>query len=78
MEVTPIMHYLDDFLKLGTSGTLTCSHNLQVIQGVCQHLGVPLAMVKIELCTILLGTENMEACLPHDKLQCIHSQVAPG
>lgn len=82
MGVSPIMHYLDDFLTLGPPGTHTCSHNLQVIQEICQHLGVPLALEKVEgpsesltFLGILLDTENMEARLPHDKLQRIRSQV---
>ena len=77
------MHYLDDFLMLGPPGTLLCSQNLQVIRGVCQHLGVPLALEKVEgpsksltFLGILLDTENMEARLPLDKLQHIRSQVA--
>ena len=83
MGVSPFMHYLDDFLTLGPPDTLTCSHNLQVIQGICQHLCVPMALEKVEgpsesltFLGILLDTENMEARLPHDKLQRIRSQVA--
>ena len=70
MGVSPIMHYLDDFLTLGPPGTPLCSQNLQVIEGVCQHLGVPLALEKVEgpsksltFLGILLDTENMEAHL---------------
>ena len=48
MGVSSIMHYLDDFLTLGPPDTLKCFHNLQVIQGICQHLGVPLALEKVE------------------------------
>ncbi len=74
------MHYLDDFLTLSPPGTLTSSHNLQIIKGVCQHLGVSLALVKVEGLSELLGIhlemENMEASLPCDKFQCIFSQVA--
>ena len=83
MGVSPLLHYLDDFLTLGTPGTLTCSHNLQIIKGVCQHLGVPLALEKVEgpsgsltFLGILLDTKNMEARLPLQKLCRIRSQVA--
>ena len=40
MGVSPILHNL----ALGPPGTLMCTHNLQVIQGICHHLGVPLAL----------------------------------
>jgi len=83
MGVSPIMHYLDDFLTMGPPDTPICLQNLQVVQGVCQHLGVPLAEEKVEgpstsltFLGILLDTEKMEACLPDDKLQRIRSQVA--
>ena len=81
--VSPILHYLDNFLTLGSPGTLMCPHNLQVIQGVRHQLGVLLALEKVEgpsksltFLGILLDTENMEARLPHDKLQCIRAQIA--
>jgi len=83
MGVSPIMHYLNDFLTVGPPDTIECSQNLQVMKGVCQHLGVPLALEKVEgpsktitFLGILLDTEKMEAHLPADKLQCIRSQVA--
>ena len=42
------MHYHDDFLTIGPSDTSVCLQNLQVVQGVYQHLGVPLAKEKVE------------------------------
>ena len=79
MGVLPILHNL----ALGPPGTLMCTHNLQIIQGVCHHLGVPLALEKVEgpsksltFLGILLDTENMEAYLPRDKLQRICAQIA--
>ena len=78
MEVFPLMHYLDDFLTLRVPDTSTCSHNLQIIKGVCQHLGVPLAVEKVEgpsesltFLGILLDSKIMEAHLPLEKLQHI-------
>ena len=80
MGVSPIMHYLD-FLTLGPPGASTCLYNLQVIKGACQHLGVPLAVKKVEgpselltFLSIVLDTKNMEARLPQDKLHLIHLQ----
>lgn len=62
------MHYLDDFLTLATPDSLTCQQNLDIIKSVCLHLGVPLAVEKIEgPCTsltflgIVLDTVKMEA-----------------
>ena len=46
--VSPIMHYLDDFLTLGPPESPTCLHNLEIIKEVCQHLGVPLALEKVD------------------------------
>jgi len=81
--VSPVMHYLDDFLTLGSPETPECLHNLQVITEVCQYLGIPLAIEKVEgpsasltFLGIVLDTVHMEACLPLDKLQRIQSQVS--
>jgi len=83
LENVGVLHYLDDFLTLGSPDTLTCSHNLQIIKGECQPLGVPLALEKVEgpseslmFLGILLDTKNMEAHLPLQKLRCIRSEVA--
>ena len=73
---SPIMRYLDDFLTLGPPKSSTCLHNLHTIKEVCQHLGVLLALEKVEGPTqsliflgIVLDTKDMEACHPHEKLQ---------
>ena len=42
------MHYLDDFLTLGPPDSPICSHNLNTTTEVCQKLGVPLALEKVE------------------------------
>jgi len=80
--VSPIMHYLDDFLTLAPPDSTTCQRNMDIIKSVCLHLGVPLAVEKVEgpstLLTILgidLDTVRMEARLPTDKLHRIHHQV---
>ena len=81
--VSLLMHYLDDFLTLGPSEYPTCLHNLETIKGVCHHLGVPLALEKVEAPSqsltflgIILDTRNMKACLPHEKLQWIRDHLA--
>ena len=70
------LHYLDDFLTIGAPGSSTCKRNLDTIQQVCEWLGIPLALEKVEgLSTslnflgITLDTVRMEARLPTDKLQ---------
>ena len=80
--VQPIMHYLDDFLTLGPPDSPICSHNLNTITEVCQKLGVPLALEKVEgpsqtltFLGIVLDTKHMEARLPHEKLQRIRNQL---
>ena len=80
--VSPIMHYLDDFLTLAPPGSVTCQRNLDIIRSACLQLGVPLAIEKIEgpstsltFLGIVLDTERMEASLPQDKLHRIRHQV---
>ena len=67
---------------MGEPDAPLCLHNLQVIKGVYQHLGIPLAVEKVEgpsnllpFLGIVLDTLKMEAWLPLDKLQCIHLQI---
>ena len=66
--VSPIMHHLDDFLTLAPLDSLTCTRNLDTIKSVCLHLGVPLAVEKVEgpstsltFLGIVLDTVRMEA-----------------
>ena len=42
------LHYLDDFLTIGAPGSSTCKENLDTIQLVCEWLGIPLALEKVE------------------------------
>ena len=70
-----VHHYLDDFLTLGPPATDTCQNNLESIKYICQLLGVPLALEKVEgpsiqltILGITLDTIHMEARLPDDKL----------
>ena len=81
-QVTPVLHYLDDFLTMGPPQSPTCSNNLTVIKDICSILGIPLALEKVEGCSdsltflgITLDTQSMQARLPDDKLQRIRQQV---
>ena len=73
--VTPLLHYIDDFLTLGPPQSDACHHNLNTLIHFCRRLGVPLALEKVEgptICLpflgIILDSEHMEVCLPDDKL----------
>ena len=73
--VRGIIHYLDDFLFVGRPQTSECAVALDLAEGVCQCLGVPLALEKTEgpTCSltflgVCLDTEAMELRLPAEKL----------
>ena len=70
------IHYFDDFLTIGPPNSFTCQQNLNTIQQVCEQLGIPLALEKVEgpstslnFLGITLDTGRMEARLPIEKLQ---------
>ena len=72
--ITFVLHYLDDFLTVGSAGTPECHQNLQLLIQVCRMLGIPLATEKVEgpateleFLGILLDSTRMEARLPEDK-----------
>jgi len=46
--VSPILHYLDDFLIMGPPTSSKCLENLNIIKKVCLQLGIPLALQKLE------------------------------
>ena len=81
-QVTPVMHYLDDFLTMGPCNSFVCASNLQIIKDTCSRLGIPLALEKIEgpsQCLTFLGitldTKLKQARLPDDKLSQLHNEV---
>ena len=80
--VTHIHPYLDDYFLAGTPGSAQCAHHLHTLTTLCGSLGVPLAEEKLEGPTtcleylgILLDSASLEARLPPDKLQDIHSSL---
>ena len=80
--VSPLLHYLDDFLIISAPKSSACFNNLQVILAICSHLGIPLAVEKIEgpaetltFLGITVDTQNMEAQLPPTKLQNICNEI---
>ena len=53
-------HYLDDFIILGPACDSRCRRGLDVVLELCERLGVPLAMEKLEgptTCLMFLGIE---------------------
>ena len=80
--VSPLLHYLDDFLTIAPPMSDTCRQNLATIKHTCQILGVPLAWEKVEgpsttlsFLGVLLDTAKMEARLPEEKLQRLQSTI---
>ena len=58
--VTKVDRYLDDFITMGPPNSEACSTNLHQIRAVCEDLGVPLAMDKLDgptQCLTFLGIE---------------------
>lgn len=81
--VTNLMHYLDDFLTIGSPQSLECSENLQVITTTCKTLGLPLKVEKVEgpatsltFLGILLDTQKMEMRLPEAKMKELQDILA--
>ena len=81
--IMPLIHYLDDFLTMGQVDSTACHNHLTAIKEVCQDLGIPLAIEKLEgpsQCITFLGitldTQCMEAQLPSNKLLRTHNQFS--
>ena len=73
--VSALIHYLNDFLTVGAPGLDECLKNLDTILRICNRLGVPLKLQKIEglaaivvFLVILLDTLNLEIRLHPEKL----------
>ena len=78
-----LIHYLDEFLTMGPPSSSVCQHNLDAITQICDYLGVPSALKKVEgpsttlpFLGIVLDTTRMEARLPKDKLLKLRQDIA--
>ena len=78
-----LIHYLDDFLTMGPPSSPTCQRNLDTLVQICNYLGVPLALEKVEgpstalpFLGIELDTIRMEARLPEAKLSKLKEEVS--
>ena len=74
--VSWLWHYLDDFITIGPPGSPACATALDIMISVCDILGIPLAIEKVEgpaqiiiFLGILLDTNTMELRLPEVKLR---------
>ena len=81
--VSFLIHYLDNFLTVGPPSTLTCKQNVDTIIQICNHLGIPLALEKVEgpattlpFLGIVVDAIRMEARLPEDKLRKLREEVS--
>ena len=77
-----VIHYLDDFLLIDPPRSSHCAKALDKTLAICQGLGIPIALEKLEgpstqltSLGVQLDTTVWEAQLPHDKLIRIHSMV---
>ena len=80
--VRGVIHYLDDFLLLGSPDTEECAQALALTSQVCDELGVPLAEDKIEgpsqslkFLGIQLSSNPPSVSLPPDKLQALRGML---
>ena len=71
-----LIHYLDDFLLAGPPGQPTCSESMETMLRVCERLGIPVALDKLEgpattitFLGITIDTTLQQLRLPSDKLQ---------
>ena len=76
------VHYLDDFLIVGSPGADQCASSVQETLRVCERLGIPVAMDKLEgpatcisFLGIMLDSEAQTLSLPQDKLEDILHRV---
>ena len=70
-----VIHYFYGFLMVGPPRSDTCQQNLDILMQLCDDLGVPLALKKVEgpsttisFLGIILDTIRMEIRLLEDKL----------
>eukprot|EP00731_Ephydatia_muelleri_P035507 Em0130g1a len=71
-----LIYYLDDFLLAGPPGQPTCSESTETMLRVCERLGIPVALDKLEgpattitFLGITINTTLQQLRLPPDKLQ---------
>ena len=78
-----VVHYLDDFLLWGPSGSPLCAENLQTTVSMCERLGLPVAPEKtvgpttaITFLGIELDSVAQEVRLPAEKLARLRESLS--
>ena len=81
-SIQAALHYLDDYIFFGPSGTPECAEALKMALQLCERLGVPVSKLKIEgpatvlsFLGILLDTVALELRLPDDKLRRLKTLI---
>lgn len=76
------LHYIDYFLTFGKANTHQCQENLGSLTAICEELGVPLQVTKIEgpstIITFLgieFNTLAMQMKLPDEKRNRLHTLI---
>ena len=77
------IHYVDDFLTMGSPNSNECQSNMEIMQETCTRAGLPLEPAKTQgpLSTLTflgieLDTTAMEISLPLDKLSRVKEALA--
>ena len=80
--VSHLVKYIDDFLVAGPVDTLTCQNSVNEMRSLCEELGLPLAMDKLEgpargmsFLGIELDSEAMQIRLPQAKLLSLQGEL---
>ena len=71
-----VVHYLDDFMFVGSASSSDCMRLMRLFEGLCLELGVPIALEKTEgptHCLTFLGlgidTVSMTIFVPEEKVK---------
>ena len=79
---SPSLHYLDDFLLLGSPNSSNCSQALQTTLDICKVLGIPIAEEKTEgpvtsltFLGIEIDTDLLQLRLPSSKLNALSDML---
>ena len=79
---SPYLHYLDDFLLLGSPNSSNCSQALQTTLDICKVLGVPIAEEKnrrfsdLTFLGIEIDTDLLQLRLPSSKLNALSDMLS--
>lgn len=82
VSILYVVHYLDDFLLAGLSGTQECYYLVSKFTSLCDELGVPLAhdkalgpTTKLVFLGLEIDTVAETVSIPLDKLGLLRHQL---